>query len=160
MMLRVDMTSASILSIHPLHDASNRKALGFFKDKLNSAPMREFVGLRLKCYAFPCTGKVDKNVLQHTIPVEKKTAKGVKRKVKDDHLHFGHYLDVLCSFKSYVCKQNLTSSTNRTVRTVHIRKIGMTAFDTKRWLCEDTVHAHSHGHKDTDPSDLFPSPTL
>ena len=33
----------------------------------------------------------------------------------------------------------------------------MTAFDTKRWLCEDTVHTHSCGHKDTvsDPSDLF-----
>ena len=51
---------------HPLYDASNRKALGFFKDKLNSVPMQEFVGLRPKCYAFLCTGKVNKNVLQHT----------------------------------------------------------------------------------------------
>ena len=33
---------------HPLYDASNRKALGFFKDELNSVPMREFVGLRPK----------------------------------------------------------------------------------------------------------------
>ena len=31
---------------HPLYDASNHKALGFFKDELNSVPMREFVGLR------------------------------------------------------------------------------------------------------------------
>ena len=55
---------------------------------------------------------------------------------------------MLYSFKSYVCKQNLISST---------RKVGVTAFDTKRWLCENTVHAHSHGHKDTvfNPSDLF-----
>ena len=67
---------------HPLYDTSNRKALGFFKDELNSVPMREFVGLRPKCYAFLRTGKVDKNVLQHTRPVEKKTTKGVKRKVK------------------------------------------------------------------------------
>ena len=96
--------------------------------------MREFVGLRSKCYAFLCTGKVDKT-----------TANVVKRKVKDDHLHFAHYLDVLRSFKSYVCKQNLISSTNHT------------AFDPKRRLCEDTVHRHSHGHKDTvsNPSDLF-----
>ena len=34
------------------------------------------LGLRPKCYAFLCTGKVDKNVLQHTRPVEKKTVKG------------------------------------------------------------------------------------
>ena len=72
-------------------------------------PKREFVGLSPKCYVFLCTGKVDKNVLQHTRPVEKKTAKGVKRNVKDDHLHFAHYLGVLRSFKSYACKQNLIS---------------------------------------------------
>ena len=110
--------------------------------------MRKFVGLRPKCYAFLCTDKVDKNVIQQTEPVEEKTAKCVKRKVKDDHLHFAHYLALLHSFKSYNSKQNLISSTNHTVRPVHIRKVGLTAFDTKRWLCEDTVHTHSHGHKD------------
>ena len=104
---------------------------------------------------------MDKNALHHTRPVEKKTAKGVKRKVKDDQLHFAHYLDVLRSFQSYVCKQHLISSTTHTVRTAHTRKVGLTEFDNKRWLCEDTVHTHSHGHKDTvsDPSDFLPSPT-
>ena len=80
---------------HPLYDTFNRKALGSFKDELNSVPMQEFVGLRPRCYAFLCTGNVDKNVLQHTRTVEKKTAKGVKRKVKNDHLHFAHYSDAL-----------------------------------------------------------------
>ena len=84
---------------HPLFDISNRKALGFFKDEQNSVPVREFVGLQPKCYAFHCTGKVDENVLEHTGPGEKKAAKGVKRKVKDDYLHFTHYLDTLRSFK-------------------------------------------------------------
>ena len=93
--------------------------------------MQEFVVLRPKCYAFLCTGKVDKNVMQHTRPVEKKTAKGVKRKVKGDHLHYNHYLSALRSFQTFVCKQNLISST---VRTVHNRKVGLTAVDTKRWL--------------------------
>ena len=135
---------------HPLYSASNCKALGFFKDELNSISMEEFVGLRTKCYAFLCTGKVDQNVLQHVESVEKKTAKGVKRKVKDDHLRFGHYLDVLHSFESYVCKQNLISTSAHTVRTVHRRKVGLTAFDTKRWLCDDTIHTHSYGHRDTE----------
>ena len=141
---------------HPLYSVSNRKALGFFKAELNSITMQEFVGLRPKCYAFLCTGKVDKNVLQHTGPVEKKTAKGVKCKVKDDHLDFAHYLNTLHIFQSFVCKQNLISSSAHTVRTIHTRKIGLTAFDTKRCLCEDTVHTHSHRHKDTvsDPMDI------
>ena len=112
----------------PLYDASNRKAHGFFKDELNSVPMREFVGLRPKCYAFLCTGKVDKNLVQNTRPVEKKTAKGVKRKVKDDHLHFNHYLDALRKFQTFVCKQNPISSTAHTIRTAHNRKVGLTAF--------------------------------
>ena len=103
---------------HPLYDASNHNARGLFKDELNSVQMREFVGLRPKCYSFLWTGKMDKNVVQHTRPMarlshsvvqhtrpmEKKTAKGVKRKVKDDHLHFNHYLDALRNFPVFVCK--------------------------------------------------------
>ena len=100
---------------HPLYDTSNRKALGYFKDELNSLPMEEFVGLHPKCYAFLCTGKGDRNVVQHSNPIEKKTEKGVKCKVKDDHLHFEHYLDSLRSFRKFVCKQNLISSTAHTV---------------------------------------------
>ena len=128
---------------HPLYVTSNRKALGFFKDELNSVPMQEFVGLRPKCYVFLCTGKVDRNVLQRDRPVEMKTAKGVERKAKDEHLHLSHYLDSLHSYQTFVCRQNLS------VRTVHQRKVGLSAFDKKRWLCEDTIHTHSHGHNDT-----------
>ena len=99
---------------HPLYDTSNRRAVGFFKDGLNSIPMKEFVGIRPKCYTFLCTGKVDRNTVQHSRPVEKKIAKGVKLKVKDEH-----YLDALHSFQTFVSKQNLISSTAHTVRTVH-----------------------------------------
>ena len=125
---------------HPLYSTSTKKALGYFKDELNSIPMEEFVGLRPRCYAFKHSGKVDKNVVQHTNPLVKKTAKSVKCKVKDDHLHFHHYLDALKNFQSFVCKQNLIASTKHTVRTVPQRKIGLTAFDTKRWLCDDIIH--------------------
>ena len=78
---------------HPLYNTSNRKALGFFKVELNSIPMREFVGLRPKCYAFHCTGEVKKNIIDLAKPIEKKTSKDVKRKVKDGHLNFSHYLN-------------------------------------------------------------------
>ena len=127
---------------HPLYSDMNRKAIGFFKNELNSVPMQQFVGLRPKCYAFLCTGKVSNNRLQHTNPVGKKTAKGVKRRVKHAHLHFEHYLDTLV-------QQNLIKSTLHTVRTVHMRKVGLTAYDTKRWLCEDIIHTHAHGHRST-----------
>ena len=124
--LLTDVILVNIPLIIPLYDASNHKAFGFFKDELNSEPMREFVGLRPKCYDFLCTGKVDKNVMQHTRSVENKTTRGVKRKVKDDHLYFNHYLSALRSFQTFVCKQNLKWSTAHTVRTVHNRKVGLT----------------------------------
>ena len=79
LMLLIDMISVNIPLNTLLMMHLNCKAVGFFEDELNSVPMREFVGLRPKCYAFLCTGKVDKNVLQHTRLVEKKTAKGVNR---------------------------------------------------------------------------------
>ena len=63
----------------------NCKPIVFFKD---SVPMQQLVGLRSKCYAFLRTGKVSNNTLQHTNLVEKKTAKVVKRRMKDARLHF------------------------------------------------------------------------
>ena len=134
---------------HPLYCVMNHKAIGFFKDELNSVPMQQFVGLRPKCYAFLCTGNVSNNVLPHTNPVEEKTIKGVKRRVKDAHLHFAYYLDALNNFHTYLCRQNLIKSSMHTVRTVHTC---FTAYDTKRWLCEDTIHSHAHGHFRLDPS--------
>ena len=107
----------------------NRKAIGFFKDELNSVPMQQFVGLRPKCYDFLCTGKVSNNMLQHTNPVEKNAAKGVKRRMKDAHLHFEYYLDALKNFHTYLCRQNLIKSILHTVRTVHMCKVGMTSYD-------------------------------
>ena len=69
------MISVSTPSTIP-YSAMKRKALGLFEDELNSVPMEQFVGLRSKCYAFLCTGKVSNNLFQNTNPVEKKTAKG------------------------------------------------------------------------------------
>ena len=94
---------------HPLYSAVNRKVIGFFKDELNSVPMQQFVGLRPKCYAFLGTGKVSNNMLQHTNPVEKKTAKGVKRRVKDAPLHFKYYLDAPKTFIHISVDRTLSS---------------------------------------------------
>ena len=32
---------------------------------------------------------------------------------------------------------------------VGLRKVGLTAYDTKRWMCDDTIHTHAHGHRNT-----------
>ena len=138
------MISVSTPSIIP-SSAMNHKAIGFFKDELNSVPIQQFVGLCPKCYAFLCMGKVSNNMLPHTNPVEKKTAKGGKRRVKDAHLHFEHYLDTLRNFHTYLCRQNLLKST---LHSSHVQgRLGSN--DTKQWLYDDTIHTNAHGHRST-----------
>ena len=125
---------------HPLYSARNRKALGFFKEELNSVSMQQFVGLRPKRYAFLCTDKVSNNLFQHTNFVEKNTAKDVKRLAKDAHLHFAHYLDAHNNFHTYFCRQNLIKSTLHIVRTVHMCKVGLAAY---KAVAVWRYHSHS-----------------
>ena len=91
----------------------------------------------------------EKIVSSTLTPVEKKTAKAIKRWVKDAHLQFAYYLDTLNNFHTYLCQQKLIKSTLHTVRRVHMCKVGLTEYDTKRWLCDDTIHTHAHGHRST-----------
>ena len=35
---------------HPNYNKMNKKVLGMFRDKLNSMPLKEFIGFRPKCY--------------------------------------------------------------------------------------------------------------
>ena len=62
--LRLLLADRYDFSEYPLdHPFMMHLTVKHFKDELNSVPMREFVGLRPKCYAFLCAGKEDKNVV-------------------------------------------------------------------------------------------------
>ena len=102
---------------HPLYSDMISKALGLFKDVLNSVPMQQFVGLRPKCYAFLCAVKVSNNVFPHTNLVEKKTASNVGRRMLTCILH------TIWTHNFHTCRQNLFKSTLPTVRTVHTCKV-------------------------------------
>ena len=41
---------------HPLHDDSNKRIPGLFKDECNVRPIKEFVGLRSKMYSLSIEG--------------------------------------------------------------------------------------------------------
>ena len=61
----------------------------------------------------------------------KKTAKGV---VKDRHWRHEQYKNTLLSLESYV-SQNLIRSHHHTLTTSAIRKVALTAFDTRGGCC-------------------------
>ena len=93
-------------------------------------------------------GKVSNNLFQHTNPV-KKIAKGVKRWVKDVTCILHTIWTHSTTFIHISVDRNLITSTLHTVRTVHMCKVGLPAYDTKRLLCDDTIHTHAHGHRST-----------
>ena len=116
----------------------NKKAIGKFKDELDGVPLQEFVGLRPKLYSL-----LYENA---GIVVSKKTAKGVMSVVKDRHLRHEYYKNTLLSPGSYNASQNLIRSQHHTLTTRAIRKVALTAFDTKRWLLADGINTRAHGH--------------
>ena len=65
--------------------------------------------------------------------------------VKDRHLRHEHYKNTLLSLGSYV-SQNLIRSQHHTLTTMVIKKVALTAFDTKRWSLADGVNTRAHGH--------------
>lgn len=65
---------------HPLHDVSNKKVIGKFKDECNSLPISEFVGIKSKMYSFIVNNK------------NKKRLKGVKTSVVNNEIKHSDYL--------------------------------------------------------------------
>ena len=97
------------------------------KDELHSLVLEEFVGLRPKCYSILFNGEVEDNVAKHTNQMEKQTAKGTKKIVKEAHLRHQHYKDVLKNLSIVTVGQNIIT---KDISTYHTKKVPLTAFDT------------------------------
>ena len=124
---------------HPNFSIENKKVLGKFKDELASLPLYEFIGLRPKCYS-----------LLYDKDKEKQTAKGTKSAVKKAYLRHHHYRDVLDNLSTVRVKQNVIKSKEHQIGTYHQNKAALTAFDTKRWICDNGIHTLAYGHCDID----------
>ena len=98
-------------------------------------PMEEFVGLRSKCYSMLFdSGR------------EMKRAAGVKKGVVKRKLRHSHYLNTLELCKpTYVVQNNIVSK-KHTLYTVNQTKIGLNAFDVKRYILEDGINTLAHGY--------------
>ena len=124
---------------HPLYDESNRKVVGKFKDELHGACMTKFVGLRPKLYSF-------EYIDAHGQAREKNTAKGVQKCVKDNKLAFADYERCLREMCVEQVSVNSIRSDHHKLYTYNVNKIGLSAYDDKRYICDDGVHTLAHGH--------------
>ena len=151
---------------HYLYNDRNKKRIGKMKDELNGMILREFVGLRPKCYSILFDGIVGKDKITEKYVVksreqgEKRKSKGVSKNIVRRFLRHDHYKKVHRQLGCAVVRQNKFASTNHHLKTVHQRKIGLTAFDVKRWVCGDNIRTYAHGHYRTRPTTTNEAPPL
>merc|ERR1711951_319926 len=86
-----------------LYSEENKKVLGKMKDECAGAIVEEFIGLRSKMYSLSYEGK------------EKKTAKGVKRRVIEFNIRHRNYKDSLLNNQIQYSDMNQIRSYNHKV---------------------------------------------
>ena len=111
------------------------------KDELGSKCMTKFIGLRPKLYSFEY---VDKDGQIHG----KSTAKGVQKAMKK-RLTFERYERCLRNMCTESIAINSIRSDHHKIYTYNINKIGLSAFDDKRYILDDGVTTLAHGHHQT-----------
>ena len=123
---------------HPCYSATNKKVVLKFKDELSGVPIRAFIGLRAKMYAY----------LTADSSVSAK-AKGVKAcAVKK--LRWEAYRAALFGETSDNLRQDVTfnviRSRNHQLSSLSLTKTGLCAYDDKRYVGADNIHTLAHGH--------------
>ena len=78
--------------------------------------------------------------------VDKNTAKGVKTKVKNTKLTFADYEHSLLMLDIKTVSMNTIRSDHRKVYSLSTKKIGLSSFDDKRYICADGISTLAHGH--------------
>ena len=80
---------------------------------------------------------------------EKKIAKGTKKNIKKRFLSHEFYKDALENLTRYSAIQNIFRSDKHIINSINTKRIALSAFDTKRWICADGIHTLAHGHYQT-----------
>jgi hypothetical protein len=121
----------------PFFDKTNKKVLGKFKDECDGAAAAEFVGLRPKMYSLKVGSK------------EKKTGKGIQRGFLKKHVRHADYKRCLQSEQRADQQQRATfnaiCSRKHKLSSLTVNKVGLCAFDNKRYLL-NAVDSLSYGH--------------
>ena len=107
------------------------------KDECNGTPIVEFVGLRSKMYSIL---KADeKNI---------KKAKGVKKNVVKKQIKHEQYKQALFAKEQLWHGMNIIRSEGHEIYGMHLNKISLSPFDTKRWICDDGIHTKAYGYNE------------
>jgi hypothetical protein len=146
---------------HPLRDPANAKVAGKFKDETHGDPITEYVGLKPKMYAYCTVPAVLPQEQQHDgathmgcagtsgEPKECKRAKGVPRAALEACATLDDYDAVLRQATRMRIQAHAIRSWRHALYTISVDKVALSAFDSKRWVCDDGVRTLAYGHHST-----------
>lgn len=120
---------------HDCYSLKNKKKLGTFKDEMNGKPIREYCGLRAKCYSVLDFHQNEKNV-----------AKGVPRVAIKKQLKHEEYKKCLFNQEQKSTQSCTIRSDKHQLFTRKISKLSLTPYDNKRYILEDGVSTFAYGH--------------
>lgn len=131
----------------------NKKVPGLFKDELNSQIITEFVGLRSKMYSLKA-GEISVSQTHDGIKYIKKAkgiekmkkAKGVKKYVLKNQIFFDDFIDCLQNYNIISKNQNSIRSKLHKVYSIQQKKIALSPYDNKRYICQNKIDTLPWGH--------------
>jgi hypothetical protein len=120
----------------PMYFHDNKMELGFMKNETGGKEISDACAIRAKMYAYRmCNGS------------EEKKAKGVRGYVVKGGLTFDDYVNCTKDTgKRHMVEMNGLRSYHQTMYSETINKIGLSANDDKRVICEDGIHTLAYGH--------------
>ncbi|KAL9971964.1 hypothetical protein ACROYT_G018195 [Oculina patagonica] len=121
---------------HPLFCEKNKKVLGKMKDECAGKPIAECVCLRPKMYSILTEDQ--KKI---------KKAKGVKKCVVKKKILHENYLETLFGTKQLWHGMNILRSEGHEIYGMHLNKVSLSPFDSKRWIADDGMHTNAYGYK-------------
>jgi hypothetical protein len=123
---------------HSLYDVKNKKVIGKFKDEAQGNIINEFIGLRSKMYCW--------NIHEDY----HKKAKGIKKETVKTEITMDNYRAAVLGTKKEEIQQhssfNSLRSFNHDIYSISINKIGLCAYDDKRYILDDRINTLAHGH--------------
>ena len=129
---------------HPLYDKTNMKVLGKMKDECKGQQLVNFIGLRPKLYSMQ---KLEFNKNTETLELTNDIkAKGLTKAVRTKQLKFEDFEKCVKDQQVKIITQRTIGSSFHKLYSYETNKIGLSAADDKRWICEDGVSTLAHGH--------------
>ena len=123
-------------SDHIAYSIKNKKIIGKMKDEACGLPIKEFIGLRSKLYAFKTEDDKDTKKL-----------KGITKAVVQQKITFDDYKQSLFNNKIQYKKMHTIQSMGHELYTVEINKKALDSYDDKRHILENNIDTLALGHK-------------